>query len=104
LIILGNGENVSPEEIEELFYKNSFVKDCLVSEMDKNGQSVIGIEILPYAPEAAGMSDDEIRAKLQTIVDEVNSNLPPYKRVLKLVVRTEDFKKTGALKIDRNQN
>lgn len=104
LIILGNGENVSPEEIEELFYKNSLVKDCLVSEMDKNGQSVIGIEILPYAPETAGMSDEEIRAKLQTIVDEVNSNLPPYKRVLKLVVRTEDFKKTGALKIDRNQN
>ena len=87
-----------------MFYKNSFVKDCLVSEMELNGKGVIGIEILPYAPEAAGMTEEEIRTKLQTIVDEVNSNLPPYKRVLKLVVRAEDFKKTGALKIDRNQN
>ncbi len=104
LIILGNGENVSPEEIEELFYKYSFVKDCLVSEMELSGKEVIGIEILPYAPEAAGMSEDEIRARLHAIVDEVNAGLPPFKRVLKLVVRTEDFKKTGALKIDRNQN
>lgn len=103
LIILGNGENVSPEEIEELFYKYSFVKDCLVSEMELNGKEVIGIEILPYAPEAAGMSAEDIKLKLQAIVDAINANLPPYKRVLKLVVRTEDFKKTGALKIDRNQ-
>ena len=54
--------------------------------------------------EQTGLSEEEIRAKLQSIVDEVNSMLPPFKRVLKLVVRTEDFKKTGALKIDRNQN
>ncbi len=104
LIILSNGENVSPEEIEEMFYKYSLIKDCLVSEMELNGNGVIGIEILPYAPETAGMTEDEVRKKLQAIVDEVNAKLPPYKKVLKMVVRTEDFKKTGALKIDRNQN
>ncbi len=103
LIILPNGENVSPEEIEELFYKETLVKDCLVSEMEKNGNTVIGVEILPYEPACKDMTDDEIHAKMQEITDKINSSLPPFKRVLQVVVRKEDFKRTGALKIDRNQ-
>lgn len=54
LIILPNGENVSPEEIEELFYKQSLVKDCLVQDMEMNGNTVIGVEIIPYMPELDG--------------------------------------------------
>lgn len=102
LIILPNGENVSPEEIEELFYKHDEVKDCMVSEMDMNGNRVVGIEILPYAPGFTGASDDEIYDRLKAVVDEVNETLPPFKRVMKLKVRTEDFKRTGSLKIARN--
>lgn len=102
LIILSNGENVSPEELEDLFYKEDIVKDCLVSEMEMNGNQVIGIEILPYMPECEGMSDDELQQKLQELTDKINSSLPPYKRILKVVLRTEDFKRTGAMKIARN--
>lgn len=103
LIILPNGENVSPEEIEELFYKQPLVKDCLVKEAELNGNTVIGIEIIPYMPELEGLSDDEIKDKLQKTVDEVNAELPPFKRVLKLELRKEDFKRNGAMKILRNQ-
>ncbi len=103
LIILPNGENVSPEELEELFYKEQIVKDCLVSEMELNGNAVIGIEILPFEPACQGLSQDEIQSKMQEITDRINKELPPFKRILKVVVRTEDFKRTGAMKIDRNQ-
>lgn len=103
LIILANGENVSPEELEELFYKNPLVKDCLISEMEVNGNTVIGIEIIPYMPELEGLTNEEIEKKLQGVVDEINATLPSYKRVLKMVMRTEDFKRSGAMKILRNQ-
>jgi len=103
LIILPNGENVSPEEIEELFYKQPLVKDCLVKETELNGNTVIGIEIIPYMPELEGLSPEEIEAKMKAVVDEVNSELPPFKRVLKLEIRTEDFKRNGAMKILRDQ-
>ena len=102
LIILPNGENVSPEELEDLFYKEDLVKDCLVGEMDMNGRAVIGIEILPFMPACAGMSEEDIQSKMQEITDKINSTLPTYKRILKVVVRTEDFKRTGAMKIARN--
>ena len=54
LIILSNGENISPEEIEEVYYKENFVKDCLIKEDTMNGESVIAIEIFPYGPEVEG--------------------------------------------------
>ncbi len=102
LIILANGENVSPEELEDLFYKEDSIRDCLVSEMEFNGNQVIGIEILPFMPACQGLSQKEIQTKMQEITDKINKTLPPYKRILKVVVRAEDFKRTGAMKIARN--
>ena len=101
LIILSNGENVSPEEIEELFYKNRYVKDCLVSEDTVNGQPAIAVEIFPFMPDFEGKPHEEIEKVLGEVVAEVNSELPSYKRVAKLKVRYEDFKRTGAMKIKR---
>lgn len=102
LIILGNGENVSPEEIEEVFYKENFVKDCLIKEDTMNGEEVIAIEIYPYAPEVEGLSPEEIQKKAEEVVAKVNATLPTFKRVTKVSVRDTDFKRTGAMKIARN--
>ena len=97
LIILANGENVSPEEIENLIAKDDLVKEIIVRETNK----VIQAEIFPdyeYA-EAAGIAD--IQAKLQEILDVYNSDAPVYKRVLDLVVRKTEFEKNTSKKIKR---
>lgn len=103
LIILSNGENVSPEEIEEPFYKNPCVKDCLVSEGELNGEQVITIEILPQMPAFEGKEWSEIEAYMNKLVADVNATLPTTHRIAKTVVRQEDFKRTGSLKVSRNQ-
>ena len=99
LIILPNGENVSPEEIEGLFYKREEVQDCQVREMEVNGRPVIGIEILPC--QQTELSDEEIHLKMQEITKEINDTLPTYKRISTVVIRKEPFKKTASLKIAR---
>jgi len=105
LIILSNGENVSPESIEEPFYKCDALKDCLVKEdVQENGDSCICIEILPREQAVQGKSDEEIRAFFQKIVDDVNATLPTTHRIARMIVRKEDFKRTGSLKVSRNQN
>lgn len=101
LIILSNGENISPEEIEEVYYKENFVKDCLIKEDTMNGEPVIAIEIFPYGPEVEGLSPEEIQKKAEDVVAKVNATMPTFKRVTKVMVRSEDFKRTGAMKIDR---
>ena len=103
LIILANGENVSPEVIEEPFYKNPCVKDCLVKEDELNGVPCIAIDILPQMPAFDGKSWDEVVAYMNNLVKEVNGTLPTYEQIAKVTVRKEDFKRTGSLKVSRNQ-
>lgn len=103
LIILSNGENVSPEELEELFYKYSDVKDCLVSEMKVGERAVIGIEIIPESNLLTRMSDEELDSHFKSIANEINKTLPEFKRISKVVIRKKDFKRTGAMKISRNK-
>lgn len=98
LIILSNGENISPESLEEPFYKCDRLKDCLVKEED----GVIAIEILPRLEEFAGMDWSEIEKYFSNLLTEVNSTLPSTHRIAKLIVRKEDFKRTGTLKVSRN--
>ena len=103
LIILANGENVSPESIEEPFYKCPALKDCLVKEEVVDGNPVIAIEILPQMPAFEGKDWSEVEAFFKKLVDDVNATLPSTHRVTKLTVRKEDFKRTGSLKVSRNQ-
>lgn len=102
LILLPNGENISPEEIEEPFYADSCVKDALAKEGELNGAPCIEIEILPQAPAFAGKSDADIEAYMKNLVDRINAQLPTTHRISKMTVRKEDFKRTGSMKVARN--
>ena len=94
---------VSPEELEDQFYKDPRVKDALIREMQVGGNAVIGVEILPLEPAVAGLSDEEVQAQMEKLAEDINSKLPSYMRVSKVIVRKEDFPRTGAMKIDRKQ-
>mgnify|MGYP003466712359 FL=1 len=98
LIILSNGENVSPESLEEPFYKCDRLKDCLVKEDD----GVIAIEILPRMEEFTGTEWAEVEEYFKNLLAQVNATLPSTHRIVKLTVRKEDFKRTGTLKVSRN--
>ncbi|MCF0174986.1 MAG: AMP-binding protein [Bacteroidales bacterium] len=103
IIILANGENISPEVIEDRYYKYPTVRDCLVKEVVENGEGVIAIEILPLMQAFEGKTPQEIEAYFRNLVEEVNAASPSVQRVTKLIIRTEDFKRTGSLKVARNQ-
>lgn len=104
LIILPNGENVSPESIEALFYREPEVRDCLVSEKTLNGVPVLAVDILPDAASVKGLDMEQTNALFTSITDRINSSLPSTHRIAMVNVRKEDFKRTGSLKVARNQN
>lgn len=103
LIILANGENVSPESIEEPFYKDNKLRDCLVKEDEMDGRKVIAIDILPRMEEFGNEPWEEVEAYFKELVGKVNATLPSTHQVSKITVRREDFKRTGAMKVSRNQ-
>ena len=101
LIILANGENVSPESLEEPFYADPCVRDAMVKEDEFNGRQVIAIEILPFMPAFDGKPWEEVEAYMNALVKKVNATLPSTHQIVKVTVRTEDFKRTGSMKVSR---
>ena len=97
LIITPNGENVSPEEIENKLGENRLVQEVLVRE----SEGVIEAEIFPDYEYAAKKKIKDMQSALQGIIDEYNKEAPLYKRVFKLKVREVEFEKNTTKKIKR---
>ncbi|MGN1130053.1 MAG: AMP-binding protein [Ruminococcus sp.] len=97
LIITKNGENVSPEEIENKLSENRLVCEVLVRE----SEGLIEAEIFPDKEYSEKKKIKDIPATLQQIIDEYNTTVPAYKKVYKLKVRETEFEKTPTKKIKR---
>ena len=97
LIITKNGENVSPEELENALSTNRLVGEVLVRE--KGG--VIEAEIYPDPDYVKKKRIKDVKEKLQEAIDEYNRTAAPQKKIYSLVVRDTEFEKTTTRKIKR---
>ena len=94
IIILDNGENVSPEELEEKLYACPFVTECLVSE--KEGQ--ITAEIYSAGKD---MDYEERKRRIDHYVKQMNQKLPTTHRITRVQIRQKELEKTATGKIKR---
>lgn len=104
LIILSNGKNVYPEEIETELASTPGVVDVIVYE----GQSKRGVEnnrivaeIYPDKDYIEKNNIEDVQAYLQEYVNEYNRTAVPYKKIGILKVREEEFPKNTLRKILR---
>ena len=97
LIITKNGENVSPEELENKLSEDHLVQEILVRE----SQGIIEAEIFPDYEYAKKKEIENIQEVLQKIIDDYNLSAPAYKRIYHLKVRDTEFPKTPSKKIKR---
>ena len=97
LIITKNGENVSPEELENKIGEHRLVKEILVRE----SEGVIEAEIFPDEDYMKKKRIHEVQSALQEVIDAYNQGAPAYKKVYRLKVRDTEFAKTPSKKIKR---
>ncbi|MCD8051527.1 MAG: AMP-binding protein [Clostridiales bacterium] len=95
VIILSNGENVSPEEIEQYVERIDEVQEVVVY-ADENA---ITAEVYPD-PET-GLNRKELVRRIQKQIDKLNASLPSYKHIQRLKIRDKEFEKTSTRKIKR---
>lgn len=95
LIILSNGENVSPEELEQLLTMEDIITEAVVFE--KNG--MIAAEI--YCQSWQEYSEEELGAAVNQSIRTVNGKLPSYKKIQTFQIRKEAFPKNRTKKIMR---
>ncbi len=104
LIILSNGKNVYPEEIENELIATPGLVDIVVYE----GQSRRGMEHNAIVAEVYTDKDfmekngiADVKAYIQTYVDAYNKTAVPYKKITVIKVRDEEFPKNTLRKILR---
>ena len=108
VIVTKNGKNVFPEEIEFYLTESDYIEEALVHEEEARAgeDTVIKAEIFPSYDNInkeleREADDDEIREFIKGIVDELNDEMPPYKRVKRFGIRKNEFIKTTTRKIKR---
>ena len=104
LIVLKNGKNVYPEEIEDYLTGKSEIDEVIVSAIrDENGEEVaLQAEIYPLQEKVEGLDEKASYDLIKAVVDDYNAAMPAdYKRIKKVVLRTEPFEKTTSQKIKR---
>ena len=110
VIVLKNGKNVYPEEIETILEEIPYVKENIVyGEVRRKGADdrdhvlvakiVYDEDILreQYGAE----TEEEIRAVVDRDIDRVNENMPKYKQVHRFLLQTEEMVKTTTGKVKR---
>lgn len=102
VIILSNGKNVFPEELEEYLGESEYICECVViGRTGDNGEIAIWAIVYPDYEKFEGKSKEEIEAKIKEVVDEVNKRLPIFKHIPNVEIRETEFEKTTSRKIMR---
>ena len=108
VIVLNNGKNVFPEEIEALLNKVEGIKESFVYEKtEDDGDVKVCVEIVydkELIKELYNIEGEEnIRDFLWKKVKEINNLMPKYKYVREMIITEEELIKTTTLKIKRHE-
>ena len=103
LIVLDNGKNVYPEEIENYILGIDYVQEVIVKGIKNNiGQEVsLCAEVFLNDDKVKEMNIQNIHEKLKEDIDEACKELPTYKKITEIEIRKDEFEKTTTKKIKR---
>lgn len=108
VIVLKNGKNIFPEELENLVNRIEGVSESMVyGKPDRDGDTKVCVKVV-YDPEVMKeMYNEEDEAKIYDIilkhVKEVNKKMPAYKYIREVMVTKEPLIKTTTAKIKRHE-
>lgn len=109
VIVLKNGKNVYPEEIEVLIANLPYVEECMVFGQPRKADDPLDLAIclkLVYKTDVIednyGQLDVEgIEKLVRADIEKINETMPTYKHITKLIVTDEPMIKTTTGKVKR---
>ena len=103
IIVLNNGKNIYPEEIENYIYKIPYVADAIIkpNKNDSGEEVALCAEVFLNKDKVKELNIDDIEGQLRKDISKVTRDLPSYKHVSKIEIRDKEFEKTTTNKIRR---
>ena len=108
VIVLKNGKNVYPEELEILINKIAGVSESFVyGKLEEDGDYKISAKIVydkDIMKDVYGITENqEIKNKLWQEIKAINKTMPTYKYIKDIIVTDEELIKTTTRKIKRHE-
>ena len=104
VIVLKNGKNIYPEELEVLINKLPYVNECIVFGYPKDDDLIVSTKIVYDSKQIGNNLDEkEIKNKIWEDIKKLNNTLPTYKYIKNLFISEEPMIKTTTSKIKRNE-
>ena len=104
VIVLENGKNVFPEEIEEYLENVDTIAECCVigrKAEDSDSVNVVAVVYPDFTKFPKDATDDEIKESIRKSINAINKKLPSFKQIKAVEVRKTEFEKTTTKKIKR---
>jgi long-chain acyl-CoA synthetase len=99
MILTANGQNIYPEEIEDMINQLPMVAESLI--VGRKNALVALVVVNGDVAAATGMDDEALAKAIETDVLALNKDLPAYSKITVCEVRKEPFEKTPKLSIKR---
>ena len=101
VIVLKNGKNIYPEELENLISELPYVAENMVFGYPKDDDLIVSAKIVYNKEFFKGISKDEIESKIWDDIKEINAGLTKFKHIKKIIVTDEPMIKTTTAKVKR---
>lgn len=104
LIVLDNGKNIFPEEIENILSGIPYMQEVLVFGIknDRGEEVALGAEVYLFEDKVKELKISDPEATLKKDIAKACHHLPGYKRISKFFIRDIPFEKTTTNKIRRS--
>lgn len=105
VIVLENGKNVFPEEIEEYLEDVESIAECVVvgRKAADSDEVILTAVIYPNRDKfPTGSSDELITNSIRNSINQINRGLPGFKQIRSIELRKTEFEKTTSKKIKRH--
>ena len=105
VIVLENGKNVFPEEIEEYLDEIEAIAECVVigRKAENSDEVLLTVVAYPnYEKLPAGATEELIHETIYKQIMQINRRLPSFKQMKALELRSTEFEKTTSKKIKRH--
>ena len=105
IIVLSNGENVSPAHLEDKLNEMvPVIQDSLIyDDVNEYGAEQLVVEVTLRQALLSKLGEIDIQKYMESKIEEFNKTVFEYEKISKVIIRKEDFPRTGSMKIIRKK-
>jgi long-chain acyl-CoA synthetase len=103
VIVLSNGKNIYPEELEKIYAGSDRIREVCVLTLDEAGREKLAVAVYPNMDYFRRMKAGSVYQDVKYDIETVAGRLPSYQRVTRIEIVDQELPRTRLGKLKRFQ-